>query len=110
MTKQLLRHISRHLSSRDDCRKVEYQVWITPGNNGYSRVIMDPVIYVYRNISDRKVKYTIIDHILTDHLYSELHCMKNHNGEIFVKTEFVNPGLYIFRKSFRTGKRQWMLK
>ena len=108
-TKDILYQISRHLSRRRDCRGIEYAVWITPEVNGYSQIIMNPVVYVYRNNAERKLKYTIVSHVLSDHFpmikYDKTKSMIEQH-----KDNYVVPGFYVYRKSFRTGKRKWQIK
>ena len=59
-TQQLLRRITRRLSGREDCKKVNYRVTIS--DNG---IYMEPLILVYRDRYHRKEqdKMSIITYV-----------------------------------------------
>ena len=60
-TYKLLYLISKHLSGRQDCKRVQYVVTISQSKE----VNMDPIIYVFPNVYNRKDtdKKSLIHHI-----------------------------------------------
>lgn len=88
-TMKLLRLISSHLSSRVDCKKVEYCVTIT------DHVTMSPLIEVYpdRRTRGKFKKENLIYHIQNYHVdVSQLQLVK---------------GTYIYQLSVTKKSRRW---
>lgn len=88
-TMKLLRLISSHLSSRVDCKKVEYYVTIA------DHVTMSPLIEVY---PDRRTRGKLKKEDL-------LHHIQNHHADL-TQLQLVK-GTYIYQLSVTKKSRRW---
>lgn len=88
-TYQLLHQITKHLSSRPECKKEEFEVVIDSKN----KVMMSPRHEVFPSNKRRKKsdKQDVIVHILNEHVDS---------------IEFV-PGRYVYKQSGKAVNRRW---
>lgn len=95
-TNKLLKLIAEHLSRREDCRRVEYEVTIEYG------ITISPSIYVFPDIHRRKKsdREYIIDHII------EHHFDKDENGD--PKFALI-AGVYKYELSSTKKSRRWRL-
>lgn len=121
LTSELLQCISAHLSSRKDCRKLEYIVYIgivddeherqlTLGelDNIADKVFFYPKRYVYPDRFHRKKsdEIDIIAHVIKEH-FPELYVCEDFNS-VVVNSALLTPGKYQYILSFDEKKRQWI--
>ena len=93
-TEKFLKQISEHLSGRDDCRQVEFEVDIKTYFDCVQVVSIRPEVFVYPDRKHRRIqdKTSVIDHILS-----------SHNDEYVLEN-----GNYIYRLSVDKKRRKWM--
>lgn len=108
LTRDVLKSISYHLSSREDCKDVEYVVSIEPDDSGKDAIIVTPYITVFPDIHNRKE---------SDRRGVAYHVIYNHFSEIFsdsiskivhVKRDTLVTGRYVYRKYKLTNRRRWV--
>ena len=103
-TEHFLRLIAQHLSSRVDCKGIEYVVKM--GDD----VCMCPPKYVYtdrhhRSCADSK---PVAEHVLRYHM-PEIFIKKSiNNMEVLVDKDKIIPGTYKYQMSFDKKKRRWI--
>lgn len=111
-TIMLLRSISDHLSSRRDCKGVEYEVDVSINKDehgiAFIEFSMSPVTYVYPNPKRRKPedRVNVLYHVLTQHfqiLLQEIDLA----GTVKVQPGRIIPGKYIYRLSVNGKQRRW---
>lgn len=97
-TEKFLKQISEHLSGRNDCRQVEFEVniktYFSSVFNSVQVVSIRPEVSVYPDRNHRRIqdKTSVIDHIL-----------------LFHDDEYVlEDGKYIYRLSVDKKRRKWM--
>lgn len=93
-TEKFLKQISEHLSGRDDCRQVEFEVDIKTYVDCIQVVSIRPEVSVYPDRKHRRIqdKTSVIDHILSFH-----------NDDYVLEN-----GKYIYRLSVDKKRRKWM--
>ena len=108
VTTQFLRCIAQHLSSRADCKGLEYVVTI--GTDKWDdAVLMSPMKYVFPNRYDRSPSYleSVVLHVLKHHmpeLYSpRTECIYT----AFVDINKIVPGTYMYQLSIDKKRRRW---
>lgn len=103
-TRRFLLCISRHLSSRKECRKKNYTVLICP-----DAVFFDPYIKVYPSRYHRKKESSvgIIEHVVLGHFYHSVYSHTDDSGTIFVQKDSLVPGRYIYQSSLDNKRRRW---
>lgn len=96
ITFRFLYQISRHLSSRKDCSKIEYRVVIQPDRS----VHIYPDVYVYPNryMRHRSQRISVTEHVLREHI----------NYFDFIRRSV--PGVYVYQISSTKRKRRWISK
>ena len=102
-TKYLLQLIANHLSSRECCRKKEYQLEISDKYpSGYS---FDMEVYVFPDRYHRKEsdKDAVVRHILQNHMTHI--CDENYS----MLLDTVIPGVYIYKLSVDEKRRKWII-
>lgn len=108
VTTQFLRHIAQHLSSRPDCKGVEYVVTI--GTDQWKdAVLMSPTKYVFPNRYDRSPSYleSVVLHVLKHHM-PELYLPRTECAyNAFVDETKIVPGTYMYQLSVDKKKRRW---
>lgn len=100
-TNDILKCISRHLSSREYLRKVQYEVYM------YSNLFkIYPKVYVFPDIHRRNA---------SDKELLELHIMKYHYADIIrqlsddtISIDNVCNGVYIYEISVSSKRRRWI--
>ena len=107
LTKPFLKCISKHLSGRDECKHTEYRVLINEQSDGDYIISIQPLISVYRSTYDRKIKYSILEHLLLEHFREEFMSTEGHNP-IHSNGYTLSKGEYRYKKSCRTGRRKWI--
>ena len=111
-TLMLLRSISDHLSSRKDCRGVEYEVDVSVNKDDqgvdFIEFSMNPITYVYPDPKRRKSedKVSVLYHVLTQHFQILLQEI-DLDGNIKVQPSRIIPGKYIYRLSVNGKQRRW---
>ena len=95
-TFKFLYQISRHLSSRKSCSKIEYRIVI----NADKSVYMYPDVYVYPNryMRHRSQMISVTEHVLREHI----------NYFDFIRRAV--PGTYVYQISSTKRKRRWISK
>lgn len=108
LTMKVLLSISQHLSTRVQCKDVNYEVVIRPGS-----ITFYPDVKVFPNVHRRKQvdKETILEHILKYHYNDEL-IMSNGlatdaTGEYLINCDQLIPGRYVYRSSIDGKRRKW---
>jgi len=126
LTQKFLKCISDHLSGRPECRKLEYRVAIgvqdpkmpsqvtfdelvNPDYNVKDHIYFYPPIDVYPSTHNRKKSdlQSILHHAIFKHYADELFD-KSVDGSIYVKTDKLVPGVYIYQLSMNGKRRRWI--
>lgn len=108
LTMSVLLSISQHLSTRTQCKDVNYEVTIRSG-----RISFYPDVKVFPNVHRRKQsdKETIIEHVLRYHYDNELvlptGIVTDTGGEYLINTDKLVPGHYVYRSSIDGKRRKW---
>lgn len=103
LTLALLRCISSHLSGREDCREVEYQICITD-----DRILMNPQRVVFPSVYKRKEsdKVTIVGHVVKDHFPEHFDYIDNLH-ETHIRSNAFVKGHYVYKLSSNKKQRRW---
>lgn len=107
-TKQFLQSIAYHLSSRDDCKDLEYEVSIKhDSNSDFDIVEVSPYITVfpstfYRRESDRR---SIAYHVLIHHFPDILDPSDPNIARIM--SGMLVTGTYVYTKYPLISRRKW---
>ena len=108
LTRDVLKAISDHLSSREDCKGIEYIIRIVLYNDEWDYLEMGPPIRVFPDTHHRKEsdKNIISYHVVTNHF-----CIKyaNKNGTLLVEKDALVKGTYQYKKYTLTNRRRWEL-
>ena len=107
-TKQVLQTISRHLSSREDCRDIEYSVTIhNDPITGHDIVEVSPYITVFPTTFQRKDtdRRSIAYHVMAYH-FPEL-LQQSSTSVVYVIPGTLVHGTYIYKKYRLTSRRKW---
>ena len=105
LTKELLQHISNHLSSRNECKGLEYVVTI-----GDDRILFEPfTIFVFPNRYTRceRDKSPVTYHVIQNHM-PELEICKDSSGQYVLDTSKLVKGRYKYQISFNNKRRRWI--
>lgn len=105
--------ISAHLSTRSDCKDVNYHVTITENT-----ISFEPDVKVFPNTHNRKPtdKMSILEHILRYHIDSlvpeDKEEMRDSQGRYYItRCKITNcklfPGTYVYRSSIDGKRRKW---
>lgn len=96
VTKEFLLGLSKRLSSRKDCRQVEYEVTIDEHG-----VVFKPEVEVFKNRYQRSEcdKVPVQDMVLSN--------LVNNYMTDWIRSYLV-PGTYIYKLSFDKKRRQWI--
>lgn len=96
ITKEFLLGLSKRLSSRKDCRQVEYEVCINEDG-----VVFKPQVEVFKNRYQRSEcdKVPVQDIVLSN--------LVNNYMSDWIKSYLV-PGTYVYKLSFDKKRRQWI--
>lgn len=105
-TTQLLRAMSRRLSSRKDCKQQVY--WVTISITG--EIEFQPYTYVFPDTHHRvsPAKLGIVEYVLTRPKFSHLNPKKHEDGRMFVDHDSVVPGEYVYDYVGNIQSRRWM--
>lgn len=119
-TQQFLRYLSRRLSGREDCKKVEFIVGIgfklddegkicPPGVLDPSYISFCPKVDVYRDKHHRKEidLNNIVDHIVKKY-YSDLILGYDLMGKTLIDTSKFLKGVYQYQLSIDGKRRRWV--
>lgn len=95
ITKSILSHIAKHLSTRTQCRNIEYTVHMENCESG-PIIWMIPRINVFPNTHKRREidEESVITHVLKYHV------------QIRPDSEVV-PGTYVYKLSSTGKRRRW---
>lgn len=111
LTEMFLTTLSKHLSSRDSCKGVEYQVVISQCDEDTSvcYISIQPNVHVFPNVHSRRPedKLPVVDHIVLSHFYSELYGHADIKGNICVIRDNIVPGTYLYQLSADRRRRRW---
>ena len=105
LTDKLLKLISNHLSSRSECRGLEYIVTI-----GDDRILFEPfTVFVFPNRYRRceRDKSPVTHHVIFNHM-PELNLRKTELGDYILDTSKLVKGRYKYQKSFNSNRRRWV--
>lgn len=119
-TQQFLQHVSRRLSGRIDCKKVEFRVGIGcrfPGADKITApqildsryIFFSPPINVYKDLHHRKELdlRNIVDHVIQEY-YDNLILGYDLLGNLIVDTSKFIIGVYDYQLSIDQKRRKWM--
>ena len=119
-TQQFLRHITRRLSGREDCKRVEFMIGIGyrfPGSDKVTSphifddryIFFHPVVDVYKDKHHRKDidLNGIIDHVIYKY-YPDLILGYDLLGNILVDTSKLVRGVYQYQLSVDGRRRRWV--
>ena len=107
LTMDVLLNISHHLSTRSQCKQVNYEVIITSNSISFR-----PQLNVFPNIHRRKSsdRQPIVEHILKYHYDSELlspdACRLSSSAYAILPNKLI-PGKYVYRSSIDGKRRKW---
>lgn len=106
-TELLLKSISKRLSSRNDCKRVEFIVDI--GIHDSASILFDPDTYVFKDSHHRKDidSYRIVDFILMKNM-PEAICGRNNQGYLSVDTTMFSRGIFKYELAYNGKKRRWV--
>ena len=109
LTIELLHRISSRLSSRSDCKGVEYYVFILHYNDSLSTILFQPHKEVYPDMHSRKREQSddIIKHVLSKY-FADLYYDTSDDGSILVYSKYFTPGVYKYELSYNGKYRRWM--
>lgn len=103
-TYNLLKCISNRLSSRDDCRGVEYEVTISDDRT----LNIVPNVQIFANTHKRKpcdkisiIQYAILNSVSSVSIYMQ-------PDKIILSRSCLIPGRYVFKQSADKLKRKWI--
>lgn len=105
-TEKLLKTMSSRLSSRDDCKNIEYKVNIkTEGK--FTHISFHPVRYVYPSIHERKKSdIRIIEYHVIVNYFRDIQANVSDSGIVTQSNVFVD-GEYIYKSSVDGRRRKW---
>lgn len=109
LTSSILKCISYHLSSRQDCKGIEYVVIIRADEiNNQDEIIISPYITVFPGIHDRKDcdRRSVAYHVILYH-FPELFEDAN-QVSVHIKKNSLIYGTYIFKQYESTNRRKWI--
>lgn len=118
-TETFLKSISARLSSRRDCKGVEYCVTIQNGEL-YQYIEFYPDIFVFPNTHTRhrRNRYSILQHILLKSSYTDgedpiktnvvTHCLSENTARVYCYNSNFVPGKYKYIKSVSGKQRKWI--
>ncbi len=107
-TEKLLKNIAKRLSSRLDCKNVEYRVTIrTEGE--LTRIIFEPPRSVYPNVHDKKQSdlRKIETHVIVKY-FEDIVCKDGFYSGVFVERGLFVDGEYIYKSSVDGRRRKWV--
>lgn len=106
-TEFLLKAVAKRLSSRADCRRVEFIVDIGIQNSEY--ILFNPDVYVFRDTYHRKDidASRIIEFILMKHMPEVVHG-KDTQGFLHVNTQMFSRGIFKYELAYNGKKRRWI--
>lgn len=119
-TQQFLRHLTRRLSGREDCKQVEFKIGIgvrflestkitAPKIDDSRYIFFEPHINVYKDMYHRKDidLRNIVDHIIQKY-YSELILGWDTLGNTLIDTSEFVQGVYKYQLSVTGNRRRWV--
>lgn len=109
LTKNVLKCISTHLSSREDCKNIEYTIIIRHDiKSNYDEIIVSPYITVFPSIHDRKEsdRRSVAYHVIYYH-FSELFENAEQSTVHICKDSLIH-GEYKYKKYVLTNRRRWV--
>lgn len=101
-TEKYLDSISRRLSSRYDCKDIEYLVEIQD-----NRVSMAPRIFVYRNKHQRRPEDKMSILAFIENVVKGRSCLLDVDGRIVIEDVRLVDGNYLYKFSADKKKRRW---
>lgn len=114
-TENFLLNLSRRLSSRNDCKGVEYQVEIlTNGAGTVTAIVVEPCVMGYPNKYERhEWDYQPLIYLITRNskLNTQMSQVKYDNNSMSIYLPNVQnliPGKYKYIKSIYGKQRKWM--
>lgn len=116
LTQAFLTSIAQHLSSRAECRGVNYRIAIGVNdpqiinhNVPENCITFIPNIYVFPDRYHRKDtdKIPIVYHVASAH-YSDNLSAYQKEGYAFIDTANLVPGVYEYQSSIDNKKRRWV--
>lgn len=117
LTQKFLKAISRRLSGRVDCYRLEYTIGIgcdLPGSgikydNEADYIFFRPDIYVYKDLHHRKDTdlFKVVDLICHKH-FPELILERDDYGQLKIDTSKLSRGIYKYQISFDGKRRRWV--
>lgn len=104
LTKKFLYCISRHLSSRADCSKLNYSVTI-----GHSCIYFQPPIQVCpsTHVRKRQARESILEHVVVRHFHKQVYDGVDNYGNVKIRSEVLLPGVYSYESSVDNKRRRW---
>ena len=106
-TKNFLNYVSRRLSSRIDCKQVEFIVDI--GVSKHQSIMMTPEIHVYKDLHHRSDTdyHLIVDHVLYKY-FSDYILNRDEFGDLIIDISKFSTGVYKYELSRSNKKRRWI--
>ena len=106
-TELLLKAVSKRLTGRNDCKKVEFVVDI--GVHNSASILFEPDIYVYKDLHHRKDTDSsrIVDFVLNRDL-PEVIWGRDQYGDLTVDTTMFSRGIYKYELAHNGKKRRWI--
>lgn len=123
-TSKFLLAISSHLSSRRDCRNVEYvvsigvyeesmmyQMTIADVTEGvHDKVYFAPERNVFPDIHHKKVgdETSVVNHVMFEHFRNTVFDHRDSCGNCRFKLGSLTPGVYVYAQSIKNNRRKWI--
>ena len=106
-TKKFLQLVAQRLSSRSDCKKVEFIIDI--GVTKSNCIIFTPDVYVYTDKYHRSDKdYSRITDFILHKYFDEIVKGRDEFGNLIVWTLQFSEGIYKYQLSSNGKKRRWV--
>lgn len=104
LTKKFLYCISKHLSSRADCSRLNYSVTI-----GHNCIYFEPPVQVCPSIHVRKrqARESIVEHVVVRHFHKQVYGGTDNYGNVKIQCDVLLPGVYLYESSVDNKRRRW---
>lgn len=108
LTNKVLRSISYHLASREDCKELEYEIEIYTNEFENDTIVVSPHITVFPNVHERKHsdRRGVAFHVIYFH-FPEIYQDSDEHGIAIKKNSLVH-GTYRYKKFRLTNRRKWV--
>lgn len=121
-TAEFLRSIAERLSSRQSCRKIEYDVFIGVSPNVFGRQFsmseLDPsnkvffyperTVYPDTHHRQRTDLQNVVNHVMRTKFKDTVYDHDDEYGQACFKADSLTPGEYKYILSFDKKRRQWV--